>query len=266
MKTMMEAAPAGILNGTAPQVSFTAEVAAEAAPQAAFVTEVAAETAPPSAPRTRHTQPVQQAATVAAVGAMLAGLQTAAEPLRSLLEQDGITAACITACTAQHAAALAARDARQRAIAAERQAVATLNAAIEHATFGMTALRQVARMVFSDGASHLALGLNEELSRSPALFVNEARRVLALAQQPPYIEKLTAAAYSAPRLQEMAQEIDAVEAAYGVRQDAGQLAQRATLVRDAEFAHLGRLARQVRVQVKAILRRNPTAPRPAGLI
>ena len=53
----------------------------------------------------------------AAVGEMLAGLQAAGEPLRALLEHDGITAACLADCMAQPAAALAARDARQQAMA-----------------------------------------------------------------------------------------------------------------------------------------------------
>lgn len=63
----------------------------------------------------------------------------------------------------------------------------------------------------------------------------------------------------------MQHEIDAVETAYLARCEAGHRAQQATLVRDAEFARLSRLARQVRVQVNAVLRRNPTATRPAGL-
>lgn len=251
MKTMIEAVPASTTNGTTPQTPFTVEV-------------VAAE-APLRASRPRHTQSVAQAALAAAVGEMLAGLQMADEPLRTLLEQDGITTACIAACTAQHAAALAARDARQQAMAAEKQAVATLAAAFDHAYWGMTALRQVARTVFTGAAAYVALGLNEEMPHSTALFVNEVRRVLATAQQAPYAATLATVAYSTPRLQAMQREIDAVEAAYSTRCEAGQRAQQATLVRDVEFATLSRLARQVRVQVKAVLRRNPEAARPAGL-
>jgi len=250
MKTMMEAAPARMLNGAAVQVASMAESASEVEP--------------PAPPRTRHTQSAEQATTAAAVGEMLAGLQAAGEPLRALLEHDGITAACIADCTAQHVAALAARDARQQAMAAQRQAVAALNAAFDHAHWGIMALRQVARTVFSDAAAHTALGLNEEFPQSPTLFVNEARRVLAVAQQAPYAAALAAVAYSTPRLQEMQDEIDAVEAAYVARLVAEGQALQATGVRNAEFAKMNRLARRVRVQVNALLRRHPEVARPAG--
>lgn len=250
MKTMMEATPAHLLNGTATQVTLMAESAPEVEPAVP--------------PRTRHTQSAEQATTAAAVGAMLAGLQAAGEPLHALLEHEGITAACIVDCTAQHAAALAAREARQQAMAAQRQAVAALNAAFDHAHWGVMALRQVARTVFTDAAAHTALGLNEELPQSPALFVNEARRVLAAAQQAPYAAALAAVAYSTPRLQEMQDEVDAVETAYVARLVAEGQALQATGVRNAEFARMNRLARRVRVQVNALLRRHPEVARPAG--
>lgn len=250
MKTMMEAAPASMLNGTAMQVALLAESAPEVEP--------------PAPPRTRHAQSAEQAVTAAAVGEMLAGLQAAGEPLHALLEHDGITAACIADCTAQHAVALTARDARQQAMAAERQAVAALNAAFDHAHWGVMALRQVARTVFTDAAAHTALGLNEEFPQSPTLFVNEARRVLAVAQQAPYAAALAAVAYSAPRLQEMLDEVDAVETAHVARLVAERQALQATGVRNAEFAKMNRLARRVRVQVNALLRRHPEVAQPAG--
>lgn len=249
METMTEAKPAFSLNGAAVQGAFVAEPEPEA---------------PPRPTRTRHTQSAEQATATAAVGVMLAGLEAAGEPLHSLLEHDGITAACIADCKAQHAVALAAREARQQAIVAEKQAVATLNAAFDHAHCGVMALRQVARTVFSDVAAHTALGLNEELPQSPALFVNEARPVLAAAQQAPYAAPLAAVAYSAPRLQEMQDEVDAVEAAYVARLVAERQALQATGVRNAEFATMNRLARRVRVQVNALVRRHPEVDRPAG--
>ncbi len=250
METLMEGVPAIRLNGAAPQVALMAQSEPE-------VTS-------PRSPRTRHTQSAEQATATASVGVMLVGLEMAGEPLHSLLEHDGITAACIVDCKAQHAVALTAREARQQAMVAEKQAMATLTAAFDHAHCGVMALRQVARTVFTGAAAYTALGLNEELPQSPVLFVNETRRVLAAAQQAPFAAALASVAYSAPRLQEMAEEIDAVETAYFARGEAEHQARQATTVRNGEYAKLNQLARRVRVQVSAVLRRHPEVARPAG--
>ncbi|MBK8799156.1 MAG: hypothetical protein IPM07_23895 [Anaerolineales bacterium] len=250
MKTMVEAAPVVGLNG--------------ATSQGALMFEDAPAVELPAAMRTKHTQPVNQAEALAAVGAMLTGLQMASDPLRTLLDGDGITATYIASCGAQRDAALAAREARQQAIAAEKQAVFDVNTLLDRSHCAVMALRQVARTVLTDSAAVTALGLNEEMPRSPALFVNEARRLLAVAQQPPYAAALVAAAYHTERLQEMLAEVAAVETAYGVRCDMECKARHATVARNIEFTKLNRAARQVKVQVKALLRRNPGTPLPAG--
>ncbi|MFO7632791.1 MAG: hypothetical protein R6W76_09640 [Caldilinea sp.] len=119
MKTMVEAALVHSLNGARRKLRSRRRLPPEVAPSRPV--------------RPRHTQSAEQAVLAAAVRVMLAGLQAADEPLRTLLEPDGLTTPCIAAYTAQHATALAAHEARQQAMAAEKQTVATLNAAFAHA-------------------------------------------------------------------------------------------------------------------------------------
>lgn len=225
----------------------------------------AGEVAPTPRPtRPCHTQRMDQAALVAEVGAMLEGLQVCDPALQARMDDHGITTACVATCTIHHAAALEATEARQQAIAVERQTVGDLNAAVVQARTSIMTLRQVARTVFNSQAAAVALGLNDEMSRATALFVNEARRTLTAAQQPPYSAVLATVAYGPARLQEMVTEVEAVETAHTTRLVAQRRAVEATEVRDQAMLRLGRAAHQVRLQVVAILRHHPELPRPVG--
>jgi hypothetical protein len=95
--------------------------------------------------RSPHTQRVEYAELVATAGLALSSLANAEEPLRTLLEENGITASYIARCVAQRDGALATVESRQQAIAAEQQTTAAMNEAIERARWAVMALRQVAR-------------------------------------------------------------------------------------------------------------------------
>ncbi len=214
--------------------------------------------------RSPHTQRVEYAELVATAGLALSSLANAEEPLRTLLEENGLTASYIARGVAQRDAALAAVESRQQAIAAEQQTIAAMNEAIERARWAVMALRQVARTVLTDAGAFAALGLDDEMPKSPALFVNEARRTLAAAQREPYAAVLATAAFAGARLTEIEAEIDGVEAALAARRTAQQQAVNATVVRDSEMARLRQRMHQMKVQVNAMLRRNPEMAPPVG--
>lgn len=247
MKIELGSAPVFSLNGEGQQQPLSAPAQATE-PETPPVLRVR---------RSPHTQRVEYAELVAEAGIALSGLANAEEPLRTLLEENGITASYIARCSAQRDAALAATAARQQAIAAERQTTTAMNEAVERARWAVMALRQVARTVLTDSSAFASLGLDDEMPKSPALFVNEARRTLAAAQREPYAAMLGAAAFAAARLAEIEAEIDSVEAALVARREAQQRAVNATVIRDGEMARLRQSMHQMKVQVNAMLRRNP---------
>lgn len=255
-----------VANGAATNARDLATMTLPALPVMPAAEMEPAVTPEPKGVRVRHAQPVAQARVVAEVGQMLEGLRTCDAALQAHLAENGITAACVTNCTALHAAALAATEARQQAMAAERAAVTALEAAMAQALTSIMTLRQVARTVFKGQAAAVALGLNDEMPRMAGLFINEARRTLAAAQQAPYTATLATVAYEAERVQEIETEVDAVEAALAVREAAQGRAMAATNARDLAMMQLRRGAHQLRLQVKAVLRRHPEWPRPGGFV
>ena len=259
---------------TAPgQVSEAAKLrlAAPDAPSAAPVSAV--EPAPPAqgdAPGKEtpakavvyHSQNFKQQQLLIDVQALIDGASSAPEPLHALLDSYGIDGAYLATCRAACAALDGAIAARRQAMADKVAAVARQAQADATARRIYAGLRKVARTVLRTRPQQIALGLDEEASGDTALFLAGARHAVAAAQQEPYASRLAAATWNAERLALAGATLDALAAAMLARQEAEQVAIKATRARNAAAVKVRRRARQLRVAIELLLGQHPELSRP----
>ncbi len=250
----------GMTNGAAP-------VRVAAAGQAAVfdvqpgVTDTGA---PASVPQERHRQSQRQLAQLNDVAQMLNGLATADEAFQAAMAGGGLLEGYLAECNARYVAA-------EQGIAARHQAMVDALAATEalatvdlQARAAFSAFRQVARTVMTSHSAWTALKLDEPIPDHRALFVQVAEGVLTAAQGEPYATLLGTATFGPARIAATLAMLDALEQAQTAQVAAQHRARTATLARDAAMRQLTTMARQIRVEVRMLLRCNPHLRAPVG--
>jgi len=211
----------------------------------------------PPAPIVRHNQDYAQQLKLIELRNLVDGVESVPEPLHALLEAQGITSAYLATCRSYG-------DLQDAAIATRRQAIANKILAVQEqeradafARFTYAALRKVTRTLLRNTADEIALGLDEEVPVRTDLFLTTARHAVATAKQEPYASLLAGATVGADRLEAMEGALDALTTLIHMRQNAEQAAIEATRARNAAADDVRRAARQLRVEIGAVLRQHP---------
>lgn len=257
----------GTTNGAAPVRLATASDAdaLNRLPEAMLTAIDEQEPAAPDAKATeRRRQSQKQLAQLNAVGQMLNGLATADPAFQAAMASAGLLEEYLAACAARYAAAEQGIAARHQAMVEALAATEALDAAELRARAVYSAFRQVARTVVSSHSGRTALKLDEEIPTQRSLFVRTAEAVLTAAQGEPYAMLLGATTFGPARISEAMATLDALETAQAAQAAAQHRAEAATLARDMAMRTLMMAARQIRVEVKILLRCNPHLQAPVG--
>lgn len=189
---------------------------------------------PPKRKKRRYSpQRVDYIILLAIIDNQLQGLEEAEPAVRALLAEHGVTPAVLAACRSQLDAAQAAMLERGGCAMAEMGAVIAMEQARRRAEIAYGTFRQTARTAFPDRAEsaaiYLGLHLTEAIPEATALFVDDARLALQMAQQHASIAGgLAAATFDAGRIAAVGEAIDALDGAYKARQQAHAVAVQAT--------------------------------------
>jgi len=253
-----ETAPAPTSASAPAPVSEPAAPAQTAAPTAQTEpTEGSTEEETPPAPIVRHNQDIGQQRQLVELRGLVAGAESAPEPLRSLLEAHGINSAYLIARRSEC-------DAMDATFATRRQSMAAKNLAVQQQTQAETfarstysALRMVGRTVLRNPAEQIAMGFDERTPADTDLFIATARHTVAAAKQEPYASRLAGSTLGMDRLEAMEGALDALTTLMQMRQAAEQAAIEATRARNAMAAEVRRAVRQLRVEIGLILRQHP---------
>ena len=197
------------------------------------------------------------------VSRQLTGLAAVTEPLATYLEENGITAAYLSAIGSLHSVLESGLATRQQAMSDEDVAVRQLESARFLAETEYATYRQTARFALAP-EYHSALGLTSPMPARLGIFIGTARESLAAAQREPYAGLLAIAAFSAERVQAVATLIDVLQTLLDARNAAHQAALAATRARNESARELRRAAHQLTVEVNSILRLHPEVNRPDG--
>lgn len=247
-----------MINGVAPEVAPGVGVmpaAIEALPGAPPT---------PTEPHLRRRQSQKQLAQLEEVAQMLNGLAAADASFQQAMAGAGLIEAYLTECHARYAAAEAAVEARHRAMIEALTATEMLAAANLQARAAYSAFRQVARTLVTSSAGQAALKLDEAPPANRATFVRMATAALTTAQGAPYAALLQGATFGPERIAATLATLEALTAAATAQVAAQHRALLATQTRDAALRALGTVARQIKVEVHTLLRRNPQLAPPAG--
>ena len=246
-----------ITNGVAP--IEVAGVAALGAPLSA-----SGQSASPTEPQERRRQSQKQLARLDEVAWMLNGLTTADAAFQSAMAGAGLMEEYLAECNARYAAAEQAVEARHRAMIDALTATEALAAANFQARAAYSAFRQVARTVVTSSSGQAALDLDEATPADRTAFLRTAAAALTTAQDEPYALLLQAATFGPERVAATLAMLDVLATAATVQAAAQHRARLTTQARDAAVRELGTVARQIKVEVKTLLRRNPQLSPPVG--
>lgn len=216
----------------------------------------------PTTPVVRHSQAISLLRLLIELQTLLAGAETAPEPLRSLLAAHGIDSAYLVARRSECEILDSSIATRRQAMADKALAVMQQAQAEAFARKSYSALRKVMRTVVRNPAEKIALGLTERTPYDSALFLATARDTVATAQQEPYVSLLGEATLGGDRLDTLTGTLNALAALTQMRLDAEQVALDATRARNAAAAQVRRAARQLRVEIGLILDLHPEINRP----
>ncbi|MCO5213405.1 MAG: hypothetical protein M9936_27195 [Caldilinea sp.] len=233
---------------------------------AAPAPQPSAQEEPPPPAEEEHPTPSEQAISLREllyhVGKQLTGLAAVPEPLATYLEENGITAAYLSAIGSLHSVLESGLATRQQAMSDEDVAVRQLECPLH----GPNRIRHLS----PDGAFalapeyHGALGLTSPMPARLGIFIGTARESLAAAQREPYAGLLAIAAFGAERVQAVATLIDVLQTLLDARNAAHLAGLAATRARNESARELRRAARQLTVEVNSILRLHPEVNRPDG--
>jgi hypothetical protein len=246
--------PSGVMTNGAARVEV-ASVAALAAPLAAPA---------PTAPQARRRQSQRQLARLDAVARMLDGLTTADAAFQSAMAGAGLMEEYLAECNARCAAAEQAVEVRHLAMIEALMATEALAAANFQARAAYSAFRQVARTIVTSSSGQAALDLDEATPTDRAAFLRTAAATLTTAQGEPYASLLQAATFGPERMAATLATLDVLATAATVQAAAQHRAKLATQARDAAMHELATVARQIKVEVRTLLRRNPQLAPPVG--
>jgi len=214
---------------------------------------------------TRSVQRAEYADYLATTGDTLAAVAAATEPLRTYLEEQGVTAQFLAARQSAFDAALASIETRQAALAAFAAAVEDQERAESLARTSYSAFRQIANRTLPNDPPRLALRLQERVPGGLKEFVDSARQVLAAAKAEPYATQLAQVAMGPDQMDGALGDLDAVELLHNRRLAAATEAKTATVARDEAIRNLRVAMHPLTVAVETVLRRYPTLVRPVGL-
>lgn len=195
----------------------------------------------------------------------LAAVAAATEPLRTYLEEQGITAAFLAARQSLFDVALASIETRQAALAAFAAAVEDQERAESLARTSYSAFRRIASRTLPNDPPRLALRLQERVPGGLKEFVNSARQVLTSAKEEPLAIQLALVAMGPDQIDGALAELDAVEILHNRRLAAATEAKMATAARDEAIRALRAAMHPLTVAVETVLRRYPSLVRPVGL-
>lgn len=271
--TVEQPAPVIVAEAPAPLVDSIEPVAPVAPVEPPPVTAAApapqpsAQEEPPPPAEEEHPTPSEQAISLREllyhVGKQLTGLAAVPEPLATYLEENGITAAYLSAIGSLHSVLESGLATRQQAMSDEDVAVRQLESARFMAQTEYATYRQTARFALAP-EYHGALGLTSPMPARLGIFIGTARESLAAAQREPYAGLLAIAAFSAERVQAVATLIDLLQTLLDARNAAHLAGLAATRARNESARELRRAARQLTVEVNSILRLHPEVNRPDG--
>ena len=199
---------------------------------------------------------------------IIGGLAAPNAPLAALLAELKIGPERLGDCTSLCDAVEAALAARQEAMSNEKTAVKNMRDARHLLDVAYATFRQVARTIYPDSVrdagARRALGLDMPIVDSTPVFANLAREALTAAQREPYATQLAAANFDADRIEETLALVTALEMLIQARQLAHRAALDATIARDTTVAELHRAMRQLKLDVRSILRVHPEINPPAN--
>ena len=273
--TVEQPAPVIVAEAPAPLVDSIEPVAPVAPVEPPPVTAAApapqpsAQEEPPPPPPAEEEHPTRSAQAISLrellyhVSRQLTGLAAVTEPLATYLEENGITAAYLSAIGSLHSVLESGLATRQQAMSDEDVAVRQLESARFLAETEYATYRQTARFALAP-EYHSALGLTSPMPARLGIFIGTARESLAAAQREPYAGLLAIAAFSAERVQAVATLIDVLQTLLDARNAAHQAALAATRARNESARELRRAAHQLTVEVNSILRLHPEVNRPDG--
>ena len=271
--TVEQPAPVIVAEAPAPLVDSIEPVAPVAPVEPPPVTAAApapqpsAQEEPPPPAEEEHPTPSEQAISLREllyhVGKQLTGLAAVPEPLATYLEENGITAAYLSAIGSLHSVLESGLATRQQAMSDEDVAVRQLESARYLAKTEYATYRQTARFALAP-EYHSALGLTSPMPARLGIFIGTARESLAAAQREPYAGLLAIAAFGAERVQAVATLIDVLQTLLDARNAAHLAGLAATRARNESARELRRAARQLTVEVNSILRLHPEVNRPDG--
>ncbi len=214
---------------------------------------------------TRSVQRAEYADYLATTGDTLAAVAAATEPLRTYLEEQGVTAAFLAARQSLFDVALGSIETRQAALAAFAAAVEDQERAESLARTSYSAFRRIANRTLPNDPPRLALRLQERVPGGLKEFVDSARQVLTAAKAEPYATQLALVAMGPDQMDGALAELDAVELLHNRRLAAATEAKMATAARDEAIRNLRAAMHPLTVAVETVLRRYPTLVRPVGL-
>jgi hypothetical protein len=230
---------------------------------AAARSEPAALAASP-APQERHRQSQKQLAMLDAVEKMLTGLANADAPFQAAMVKAGLIEGYLAECRARYAAAEEAIEVRHVAMIEALAATEQMQAAEFQARAAYSAFRQIARTVVTSSSGRAALKLDERTPVHREVFLRTAEAALTAAQGEPYATLLSAATFDAERVAETLATLEPLMATATAQEIAHHRAKQATAERDAAMRELATVTRQIKVEVKTLVRRNPALTLPVG--
>jgi len=212
----------------------------------------------------RRRQSQWQLVQLNAVARMLSGLATADEAFQAAMVNAGLLESYLAACSVKYMTAEQAIAARHQAMVNALTATEALAAANLQARAAFSAFRQVARTVVTSHSGRAALKLDEAIPDQRALFMRMAEGALTAAQGEPYATQLGAATFGPTRVAATLAMLDTLAAAQAAQATAQHHAKMATLTRNAAVRELATAARQIKVEVRTLLRRHPHLQAPVG--
>lgn len=215
-------------------------------------------------PQRRNRQPQRQLAQLDEVALMLNGLATADEAFQAAMAEAGLIAGYLAECTARYAAAEQAVTTRHQAMVEALQATEALEAADIQARATFSAFRQVARTVVKSSSGRAALKLDEQPPKARAGFLHMATTALTTAQGEPYATLLATTTQPRERVAATLALLDALDGVATAQAEAQHRALLATQARDAAMHELAKMARQIKVEVRTLLRCHPGLRAPVG--
>jgi hypothetical protein len=230
----------------------------------AAASEEAGAADPTGAPVVRHRQSQRQLANMAAAAKVLAGVENADADFQAAMASAGLLDGYLADCHAKYAAAQQAIEARHEAATEALAATEGFEMANFQAQAAYSAFRQVARTVVLSASGRAALKLDEATPTSRVTFLQTAQMALAAAQGEPHVTQLSGASFGVERMAATVATLEALATAITAQERAQHAARQATDARDAAMRELGAAVRQIKVDVKMLLRCNPQLRTPVG--